>query len=30
LVPCTYDDYLQASSDELPDRWWRIHQKYLL
>lgn len=30
LVPCTYDDYLQASADELPDRWWRIHQKYLL
>ncbi|MBM3935798.1 MAG: hypothetical protein FJ343_01455 [Sphingomonadales bacterium] len=29
LVPCTYDDYLKATSGELPDRWWRIHQKYL-
>lgn len=29
LVPCTYDDYLKASTGELPDRWWRIHQKYL-
>lgn len=29
LVPCTYDDYLKASAGELPDRWWRIHQKYL-
>jgi len=29
LVPCTYDDYLKACADELPDRWWRIHQKYL-
>jgi hypothetical protein len=29
LVPCTYDDYQKASSGELPDRWWRIHQKYL-
>jgi len=29
LVPCTYDDYLKATAGELPDRWWRIHQKYL-
>jgi hypothetical protein len=29
LVPCTYDDYLKATAAELPDRWWRIHQKYL-
>ena len=29
LVPCAYDDYLKATAGELPDRWWRIHQKYL-
>ncbi len=23
LVPCTYDDYLQASNNELPERWLR-------
>ncbi len=29
LGPCAYDDYLKATAGELPDRWWRIHQKYL-
>ncbi|TNE81876.1 MAG: arginase [Bacteroidetes bacterium] len=28
MVPCTYADYLTASQDELPDRWWRFYQKY--
>lgn len=27
IVPCTYEDYLQASQDEVPDRYWRTFQK---
>lgn len=27
LVPCTYDEYQQASHDEMPDRWWKTYQK---
>ena len=27
LVPCTYDDYLLASQEEMPDKWWRTYQK---
>jgi arginase family enzyme len=27
LVPCTYDEYLQATREEMPDRWWRTYQK---
>lgn len=27
LVPCTYEDYLTACRDEMPDRWWRTWQK---
>lgn len=27
LVPCTYEEYLQASREEMPDRWWRTYQK---
>lgn len=27
LVPCTYDEYQQASHDEVPDRWWKTYQK---
>ncbi|MDF3077243.1 MAG: arginase [Sphingobacteriaceae bacterium] len=27
LVPCTYDDYQLAVSGEMPDLWWRTHQK---
>ncbi|MFO0360921.1 MAG: arginase family protein, partial [Flavobacteriales bacterium] len=27
LVPCTYDEYLQATREEMPDRWWRTSQK---
>lgn len=29
IVPCTYDDYLQASSNELPDRWWQAYKKLM-
>ena len=27
LVPCSYDDYLTAGRNELPDRWWQTWQK---
>jgi hypothetical protein len=27
LVPCTYEEYQQASNEELPDRWWKTYQK---
>lgn len=29
LVPCSYNDYLTAMKDEMPDRWWQTHNKYL-
>ena len=27
IVPCNYEDYQQAMLGELPDTWWRTHQK---
>lgn len=27
LVPCRYEDYLMAVEGEMPDLWWRTHQK---
>jgi len=27
VVPCTYSDYIMASQQEMPDRWWRTFQK---
>lgn len=27
LAPCSYDDYLQAVSGEMPDLWWKTHRK---
>ncbi|MFN3342038.1 MAG: formimidoylglutamase [Flavobacteriales bacterium] len=27
MVPCSYQDYLQASEGEMPDLWWRTYQK---
>ena len=27
LVPCTYEEYVEASEGSLPDRWWRTYQK---
>lgn len=27
LVPCRYEDYQTAVSGEMPDLWWRTHQK---
>ncbi len=28
LVPCSYNDYLVACNDELPDRWWQFYSKF--
>ncbi len=27
LVPCSYDDYLKAADQEIPDRWWKAFKK---
>ena len=27
LVPCTYEEYQQATNDEMPDKWWKTYQK---
>ncbi len=27
LVPCSYEEYIEASEGSLPDRWWRTYQK---
>ncbi|MBK5286250.1 MAG: arginase family protein, partial [Bacteroidia bacterium] len=27
IVPCSYNDYLKASNQEIPERWWRAFQK---
>lgn len=28
VVPCSYSDYQVALNNEMPDRWWRVYQKY--
>lgn len=27
LLPCTYEDYIAASEQEIPERWWKAHRK---
>jgi formiminoglutamase len=27
IVPCTYEDYLQAMKGEIPETWWQTYQK---
>ena len=27
LVPCKYEDYMEATAGEMPDLWWRTYQK---
>ncbi len=27
LIPCTYEDYLEASSQVIPNRWWKTIKK---
>ncbi|NOX86668.1 MAG: formimidoylglutamase [Chlorobi bacterium] len=29
FVPCSYQDYQTALKNEIPDRWWRVHQKLM-
>lgn len=29
LVPCSYNDYEVACSDDIPDRWWQAYQKLM-
>ena len=29
LVPCRYEDYQTAVSGEMPDLWWKTHQKLI-
>ena len=29
LIPCSYDDYLRAADQEIPDRWWKAFRKFL-
>lgn len=30
LLPCTYDDYLSACKNEIPERWWKAYRKNIL
>jgi hypothetical protein len=30
LLPCSYDEYLGACNQELPERWWKAHRKNIL
>lgn len=30
LLPCSYEDYLGACNQELPDRWWKLQRKNIL
>jgi arginase family enzyme len=29
LIPCSYNDYLKAADQEIPDRWWKAFRKLL-
>jgi len=29
LIPCSYEDYLVATQDDLPERWWKAYKKML-
>lgn len=29
VVPCSYNDYLTACNNEIPDRWWQVYQKLM-
>lgn len=30
LLPCSYDDYLRACDQEIPERWWKAQRKLVL
>ncbi|MFB6306932.1 MAG: formimidoylglutamase [Flavobacteriales bacterium] len=27
IIPCSYEDYLIATDEEIPDKWWKTYQK---
>jgi hypothetical protein len=27
LLPCSYDEYLVACENEMPERWWKAQRK---
>lgn len=29
LVSCSYNDYLAACQDEMPEKWWQVYHKFL-
>jgi hypothetical protein len=29
MVPCDYNDYMIATNDDLPERWWKAYKKML-
>jgi arginase family enzyme len=29
MVPCSYEDYLSASKNHVPDRWWQVFKKLM-
>lgn len=29
LFPCSFEDYLKACDQEIPDRWWKAHRRNL-
>lgn len=28
LIPCSYDDYLEALQNKLPELWWKFYKRY--
>lgn len=28
IVPCSYKDYQAACKEEIPDKWWKVYQKF--
>src|SRR5690606_11974824 len=30
LLPCTYEDYLGACNNEMPERWWKAQRKNIV
>ena len=30
LLPCTHNEYLEASNGVVPERWWKAYKKMLV
>jgi hypothetical protein len=30
LLPCSYEEYLMACNQELPERWWKAQRKNVI